>query len=177
MPKKVIFLDRDGTLNVDHGYVNEREQWEWVPGAIEGCKKFQDAGYALAVVTNQSGIAHGMYTEEDMHKLHELMERDLAEHNVHLAAIAFCPHSRKVSECDCRKPELGMAKQVEAKIGKIDYANSWMVGDKDKDLLFGKNAGTHTAIIRSKYWEEGKLPVEPDVIVDSLLEASDIIVK
>ncbi len=177
MPKKVVFLDRDGTLNVDHGYVNEAEQWEWIPGAIEACKKLQGAGYTLAVVTNQSGIGHGIYTEEDMHALHRLMERDLAEQGVHLDAIAYCPHNRDTGDCDCRKPKLGMAKQIEAKIGDIDYANSWTVGDKDKDILFGKNAGTKTIIIRSKYWEEGALPAKPDAIVDSLQEAAEIILK
>ncbi len=177
MPKKVIFLDRDGTLNVDHGYVNEKDKWEWIPGAIEACKKLQDAGYALGIVTNQSGIAHGMYTEEDMHELHRFMEEELALHDVHLDAIAYCPHSRNQTECDCRKPNIGMAKQIEAKIGEIDYANSWIVGDKEADLLFGKNAGTKTAIIRSRYWEEGKLSVQPDAIVDSLLEAAKIILQ
>jgi D-glycero-D-manno-heptose 1,7-bisphosphate phosphatase len=177
MPKKVVFLDRDGTLNVDHGYVNEREQWEWVPGSIDACKKLQDAGYALAIVTNQSGIAHGMYTEEDMHQLHEFMEKELEEHGVHLDAIAFCPHGRNQDECDCRKPKIGMAKQIEAKIGEIDYANSWIIGDKEADLLFGKNAGTKTALIRSRYWEEGKLSIKPDSIVNSLQEATDIIAR
>lgn len=177
MAKKVIFLDRDGTLNVDHGYVNEAKNWQWVPGAIEACKMLQDAGYILTIVTNQSGIAHGMYTEEDMHKLHRFMEEELERQGVHLAVIAYCPHGRDQEDCDCRKPHIGMAKQIEGKIGDIDYANSWTIGDKDKDLLFGKNAGTKTAIIRSKYWEEGKLPVESDLIVDSLKEAADHITQ
>lgn len=175
MPKNVIFLDRDGTLNVDHGYVNEAKDWEWVPGAIEACKKMQDAGYSLAIVTNQSGIAQGLYTEENMHALHDFMTEELEKHGVFLDAIAYCPHSRSVSECDCRKPAIGMAKQIEAIIGEIDYANSWMIGDKEADLLFGKNAGTKTAIIRSTYWKEGELTMEPDMIVGSLKEAAEII--
>ena len=176
MPSKVIFLDRDGTLNVDHGDVNERDMWEWVPGSIDACKQLQDAGFTLAVVTNQSGIAHGMYTEKNMHELHAYMEEELALHGVHLAMVAFCPHSRSKGECDCRKPHIGMAKQIEAKIGPINYAASWMIGDKEADLLFGKNAGTKTALIRSKYWEEGKLTEKPDMVVDSLKEAAEKIV-
>lgn len=177
MKQKVIFLDRDGTLNVDHGYVNEREMWEWIPGSIDACKQLQDAGYTLAIVTNQSGIAHGMYTEQDMLELHEYMEGQFAKHGVRIAMIAFCPHARNQTECDCRKPKIGMAMQIEAKIGEIDYANSWIVGDKEADLLFGKNAGTKTALIRSKYWEEGKLTQQPDMIVSSLREAAEKIVE
>ncbi len=176
MPSKVIFLDRDGTLNVDHGYVHTQEMGEWIPGAIDACKKLQDTGYVLAVITNQSGIAHGLYTLEDMHALHKFMEQELEEHGVHLAFIAFCPHSRSQGECDCRKPGIGMAKQIEAKVGEIDYAASWTIGDKEADLIFGKTAGTKTALIRSQYWQEGNLSAKPDLIVDSLQEAAKIIV-
>jgi D-glycero-D-manno-heptose 1,7-bisphosphate phosphatase len=175
MSKKVIFLDRDGTINVDHGYVNEAEQWEWIDGAIEGCKLLQDAGYTLAIVTNQSGIAQGLYTEDAMHKLHAYMLEEFEGHGVHIAYVAFCPHDRGQSDCDCRKPKIGMAKQIEAKIGEIDYANSWIIGDKEADLMFGKNAGTHTALIMSKYWEENSLSVHPDLVVNSLLEAAEAI--
>ena len=177
MSKKVIFLDRDGTINVDHGYVNEAEQWEWCDGAIDACKQLQDAGYVLAIVTNQSGIAQGKYTVEQMHKLHDYMMAEFTAHGVEIAMIAYCPHGRDQDDCDCRKPKIGMAKQIEARIGEIDYAKSWIVGDKEADLLFGKNAGTHTALIRSRYWEDGKLAAEPDLIVDSLKEAASYIVK
>lgn len=177
MSNKVIFLDRDGTLNVDHGYVNEAEQWEWIQGAIDACKQLQSAGYVLAIVTNQSGIAQGKYTLDQMHRLHEYMNAEFEAHGVHIAMIAYCPHDRGQDDCDCRKPKIGMAKQIEAKIGEIDYAHSWIVGDKEADLLFGKNAGTHTALIRSIYWEEGKLSAQPDLVVDSLKEAAEFIVK
>ncbi len=177
MSKKVVFLDRDGTLNVDHGYVNEAAMWEWIPGAIDACKKLQDAGYALAIVTNQSGIAQGLYTIDAMHELHRFMEAELEKHGVHLDAIAFCPHGREQHDCNCRKPNIGMAKQIEEKIGAIDYANSWMVGDKEADALFGKNAGTKMALIRSRYWKDGSVSARPDVVVDSLAEAADIILQ
>ncbi len=172
MLRKVIFLDRDGTLNVDHGYVYEREKWEWVPGAIDACKKLQDAGYALAVVTNQSAIAEGTYSKEAMDELHRFMQDELERNGVHLAAVAYCPHGRDQQDCDCRKPNIGMAKQIEEKIGPIDYANSWIVGDKEADLLFGKNAGTKTAIIRSRYWSDNTLSKQPDIVVESLQEAT-----
>ncbi|HSX24984.1 MAG TPA: D-glycero-beta-D-manno-heptose 1,7-bisphosphate 7-phosphatase [Candidatus Andersenbacteria bacterium] len=176
MSRKIIFLDRDGTLNVDHGYVNEADQWEWIEGAIDACKKLQDAGYALGIVTNQSGIAQGLYTEEAMHELHRYMLEEFEKHGVHIDAVAYCPHGRNQTDCDCRKPNIGMAKQIEEKIGEIDYVNSWIIGDKEADLLFGKNAGTHTALIRSRYWAEAKLSAKPDLIVDSLKEVADKIV-
>lgn len=168
--KKVIFLDRDGTINVDHHHVYLLEHWQWTPGAKEALQQLQGAGYTLTVITNQTGIGHGFYALEDMQRLNEYMRSELEEVGVQLAVIAFCPH-RKDAGCDCRKPKTGMAKQIEAKIGPIDYASSWTVGDKDKDVGFGKGVGTKTALIRSEYWTEAALGEQkPDLIVDSLAE-------
>lgn len=174
--KKVIFLDRDGTINVDSGYVHTIEDWVWAPGAIEGLQLLQGGGFTLTVVTNQSAIAAGKYTEGDMHALHRFMVDELKKQGIEVAAVAFCPHGRDQDDCGCRKPKIGMAKQIEAQIGAIDYANSWTIGDKELDVLFGKNTGTKTALLRSRYWEEGKLSQQPDVIVDSLLDAANKIV-
>ena len=171
MRRKVIFLDRDGTLNVDHGYVHNKKNWEWIPCAQEALKRFQQAGYALAIITNQSGIAHGLYEERDMHALHEFMNAELEEKGIHIDALAFCPHGRDENNCDCRKPGIGMVRQIEEKLGKIHYRKSWTVGDKEADLGFGKKAGTNTALIRSRYWKEEELTEQPDIIVDSLQEA------
>ena len=168
---KVIFLDRDGTINVESekGYVDKISEWQFTPQAPEALTTLQAAGYALVVITNQSGIARRLYTEEDMNHLHEHMEEQLAKEGVKLAAVAFCPHDRN-SICDCRKPNIGMAQQIEQKIGAIDYANSWTIGDKVADIGFGKNAGTKTALIRSKFWSESDVSETPDMIVDSLYD-------
>jgi D-glycero-D-manno-heptose 1,7-bisphosphate phosphatase len=175
--KKVIFLDRDGTINVDHGFVHKIEDWEWTSGAIGAMKSLQDSGFMLAVITNQSGIAEGLYTESDMRGLHEHMKQELEKNGVTLAAIAFCPHGRDQADCDCRKPNIGMAKQIEEKIGEIDYGNSWTIGDKLADVGFGKKAGTHTVLLRSTYWEEKDINENerPDIVADSLAEAADLI--
>ncbi|MEO6077659.1 MAG: HAD-IIIA family hydrolase, partial [Candidatus Andersenbacteria bacterium] len=143
-----------------------------IDGVIEGCKKLQDAGYTLAIITNQSGIAQGLYTEEAMHALHAYMLEEFEKHDVHISVIAYCPHGRDQEDCNCRKPNIGMAIQIEEKIGAIDYENSWTIGDKEADLMFGKNAGTHTALIASKYWGQNSLSVHPDLVVNSLLEAA-----
>lgn len=173
---KVVFLDRDGTINVDHGYVHKIEDWEFTPKAPEALKMLQDAGFALAIITNQSGIAQGLYTEADMKKLHQYMEVELAKAGVKLSVITYCPHSRDKNQCDCRKPLIGMAKQIEEKIGPIDYAASWTIGDKEADLMFGKTAGTKTALLRSRYWKEGELAEQPDIVADSLYEVAQGIV-
>lgn len=172
MPKKVIFLDRDGTINVDHGFVHKVADWQFTADAPAALQLLHDAGFALAVITNQSGIAHGLYTTADMRVVHEHMQTELKKSGVAIDAIAFCPHGRD-SLCDCRKPQPGMAKHIEEQIGAIDYAASWTIGDREADLGFGVNNGTHTALIRSKYWQEDKLTQAPDMIVDSLWEAAN----
>ena len=171
--KRVFFLDRDGTINIaaTSGYVAKETDWQWVPGAINAMKKLQEAGFSLAIITNQTGIGHGEYTEEDMRKVHLYMEKELAKEGVSISYIAYCPH-RRDSDCVCRKPKTGMADQIEQNIGKIDYANSWTVGDKIADLKFGKTLGTHTALIRSSYWEKNSLEEEPDLVVNSLEEVA-----
>lgn len=172
----VAFLDRDGTINVHDPYVHRTDQWKFTPRAIDGLKMLQQAGFALAVVTNQGGIGHELYTLEDMQRVHAFMEAELAKHGITLSVIAYCPH-RKDAGCDCRKPKTGMAKQIEAKIGPIDYPASWTIGDKTADLGFGKTLGTHTALIRSEYWKEAELTEKPDIIVHSLYDASLAIQK
>lgn len=175
--KKVVFLDRDGTINVDSGFVHRVEDWRWSPGAIEGMKLLQEAGFTLTVITNQSAIALGKYTVDDMHALHRFMLDELHRQGIQIAAIAFCPHGRDQDDCDCRKPKIGMAKQIEAQIGAIDYGQSWTIGDKELDVLFGKNAGTKTALLRSRYWTELELQAKPDFIAGNLLEAAQKIVS
>lgn len=171
----MAFLDRDGTINVDRGYVHKIEDWEWALGAIEGLQSFQKAGFALVIITNQTAIAQGMYTEEAMHVLHQYMESELEKNGIHLAAVLYCPHGRD-SACDCRKPNIGMANQAEKIIGPIDYKNSWTIGDKVLDFMFGKKLGTKTALVRSAYWKEADLAEQPDYVVGSLSEAADKII-
>lgn len=172
---KVVFLDRDGTINVDNGYVHLIKDWEFTPGAIEALKKFRSLGFKLAVVTNQSGIEGGLYALEDMKRVHEHMQAELKKDGVELDYIAYCPHARD-GECDCRKPRTGMAKQIEAALGPIDYDKSWMIGDKPADLGFGKNIGTRVALIRSRFWTEEELmksEQQPDLVVENLKDAAD----
>lgn len=172
--KRVVFLDRDGTLNVDHGYVYRIEDWQWQLQAIAALKDLQSKGFVLAVVTNQSGIGHGLYTKKQMQALHAYMEKELAAAGVQLEAIAYCPH-RRDGGCDCRKPKLGMIRDIEKKLGAIDYPASWMIGDKLVDVRLGQMIGTHTALVRSRYWTDFEDILPPDIVVDSLAEAAAVI--
>ena len=175
--KKVVFLDRDGTINVDHqqGYVADIKDWKFVDQAITGLQTLQNAGFTLAVITNQSGIAAGLYTSAQMRQVHAHMLEQLAEQGVTIEAIAFCPHARD-SLCDCRKPQPGMSKHIEEQIGAIDYEASWTIGDKVADLQFGQNIGSRTALIRSPHWQESDITAPADIYVASLYEAAQKIV-
>jgi len=176
MPKSVIFLDRDGTINVDHGYVHRIEDWEFIPGAIEAIRQMRLAGYAVSVVTNQSAVASGAYTLDDVARLHDFMLSELASHRTSIDAIAVCPH-RSTDDCLCRKPRPGLALQIEEQLGEsIDYSMSWTIGDKLSDIGFGRALGTKTILLRSQYWQAGDLQFQPNCIADSLRMASDKVV-
>ena len=177
MSRKVIFLDRDGTLNVDDGFVHRIDDFRWLPGALDAVKRLRDCGPAIAVVTNQSGIARGMYAAEDVEQLHEHMRRELIAHGTRVDAIAFCPHGPD-DGCSCRKPRTGMTQQIEEQLGEtIDYPASWTIGDKPSDIEFGQQLGTRTALLRSRYWKPSTLAVQPDHLADTLLEAVQRVIQ
>ena len=127
--KKAVFLDRDGVINVDHGYVYQVDDFEYIEGVFDACRELKQLGYKLVVVTNQSGIARGMYTEEQFHSLTEWMDWNFADKGVELDGIYYCPHHHEHGmadykvDCDCRKPKPGMLESA-ARFLKIDMAQS-----------------------------------------------------
>ncbi|TKI05879.1 D-glycero-beta-D-manno-heptose 1,7-bisphosphate 7-phosphatase [Martelella alba] len=147
-----IFLDRDGTINVDHGYVSEIDDFQFIDGVIEALQELKKMGFALVVVTNQSGIARGKFTEEQFMRLTEWMDWSLADRGVDLDGIYFCPHHPEAGsgdyrqDCDCRKPKPGMLLAAQRYL-HIDMAASYMVGDSVKDIQAGRAAGVGTAIL------------------------------
>lgn len=147
-----IFLDRDGTINVDHGYVHEIDDFQFIDGAIDACRELKQMGFALVLVTNQSGIARGKFTEEQFISLTEWMDWSLADRNVDLDGIYFCPHHPDATEkkyqavCDCRKPQPGMLLQAQSDLN-IDMAASYMVGDKKEDMQAAIAAGVGTKVL------------------------------
>lgn len=164
-----VFLDRDGTINVDRGYVHRADDWEFAPGAMAALRQLRDAGFLLAIATNQAGISAGRFSVDDVQQLHSFMQRELVARGAAVDAIEFCSHPPGAN-CNCRKPATGMARRIEDSLGYIDYARSWTVGDKPSDVEFGRRLGTRTALIRSHYWSEGDLLVRPSLVVDSLLD-------
>lgn len=144
--KRAAFLDRDGVINVDHAYVHEIENFDWVPGVLEAARRLHDAGFELVVVTNQSGIGRGYYTEADFEKLTAWMKARFAEAGAPLAGVYFCPHHPEKAlpayrtDCGCRKPEPGMLLKAVEELG-LDPERSVMFGDKPGDCTAGKRAG------------------------------------
>lgn len=141
------FLDRDGVINVDHGYVSAWEQFEFLPGVPRAMRQLQDAGYRLIVVSNQSGIGRGLYTEADLNRLNEQISDHLKQTvGVDIAGFYHCPHhpteARGVflTQCDCRKPAAGMIIRAVREHG-IDVEASLLVGDKRSDIEAGRAAG------------------------------------
>lgn len=173
--RKTIFLDRDGTINVDTGAVHDIDDWAFAEGAVEALGILQQAGYALAVVTNQAALADGRTSEEKVGAIHELMLHELGRVGVRIDVIAYCPHASDAG-CLCRKPRPGLFDTIEDQLGTIDRKGSWMVGDKESDIGFGRNIGVQTSLIRSRYWDSDALTERPDQIVDSLLEFARFII-
>lgn len=136
---KAIFLDRDGTINVEKHYLYRIEDWEFLPGVLDALRLFQEKGYWLFILTNQSGIARGYFTERDYWKLDNWLKRRLAEEKIEITGTYYCPHhpEAKVEEyrrvCTCRKPGLGMFRQA-VKEYNIDLSQSYAIGDKIRDL-------------------------------------------
>lgn len=139
---KAAFFDRDGTINVDIGYLHRPEDIEFVANTPQLIRKYNEEGYLVIVVTNQSGIARGMFTEEDMHKVHAAMnERLRNEYGAHIDAFYFCPHLPEITgECDCRKPKPGLFLQA-IKDHDIDPAQSVSYGDSERDEAASRAAG------------------------------------
>lgn len=165
----MVFLDRDGTINVDTGAVYSVADWRFADGAIEGLQLLGEAGFGLAVVTNQAAIADGRTSEDQVDAIHTHMRAELDAAAVTIDAIATCTHGRDAG-CACRKPRTGLFDAIASECGSIDLEQSWMVGDKESDIGFGRAIGVRTVLIRSRYWDLDTLETKPDLITDSLLE-------
>lgn len=147
---KAVFFDRDGTLNVDTGYLYRISDFVWTDGAVEAIKYCNDKGFLVIVVTNQSGVARGYYTEADIKVLHEWMNEQLKAVGAHIDAFYYCPHHEEgtVAEysrpCGCRKPSPKLVDEACLKYS-IDKEQSVLIGDADRDILCARNAGIRGA--------------------------------
>ncbi|ALM50864.1 D-glycero-beta-D-manno-heptose 1,7-bisphosphate 7-phosphatase [Halomonas huangheensis] len=148
-PIKLVILDRDGVINQDSDeYVKSLQEWIPYPASITAMARLSQAGWKVAVATNQSGIGRGFYDEATLAAMHERMSSLVEAAGGHIDHIAWCPH---VSEdnCDCRKPLPGLLKQVGEALGMPSLAGSWMVGDSLRDLQAGDAVGCHLALVRT----------------------------
>lgn len=143
---KAIFLDRDGTVIVDKNYLKDPSQLEWIPKVKEGLLLLKKKGYLLFLITNQSGIGRGIFTEDDLIKVHSSLNTMMCNEGIGaFTQIAYCPHLPE-DNCICRKPSPSMIKRM-IKDYKVDIDSSWMLGDKDIDAICGKNAGIKGGIV------------------------------
>ncbi len=148
MAQKVLFLDRDGVINKDVSYLYKIEDLQWMPGIFEGLALAQAEGYKIIVITNQSGVARGYYTEEDVKRLHDHMQAVCAEKGITIDAFYYCPHHPEgiVAEyrkaCSCRKPEPGLFLQAFTDFA-IDREHSVMIGDSKRDVEAAEKVGIH----------------------------------
>jgi len=178
--KKCIFLDRDGNINVEKDYLHRVEDFEFEEGALEAIKVFSDSDYLIVVVTNQSGVARGYYSEEDVKTLHDYLDRRVEEVGGRVDGYYYCPHhpEKGIGEykknCNCRKPEPGMFLQAKEDLD-IDFENSIMIGDKMTDVDAGRRLGMRGILVRTGHGklEEGKVNSEVEVY-DSLYHFSQI---
>jgi len=147
--RPAIFLDRDGTLNFDHGWITSPSKIELLPGAAEAVRAINDAGYLAVLVTNQPVVARGEISVAGLRVVHNRLEFLLAESGAHLDAIYYCPHHPDFSgPCDCRKPAPGLLR-IAARELDIDVGRSWMIGDSERDLGVAAAFGVSAALVAS----------------------------
>jgi D-glycero-D-manno-heptose 1,7-bisphosphate phosphatase len=185
LKRKAVFLDRDGTLNVDVGYLHRLEDLELFPWTGDALRLLKRAGYLLVVVTNQSGIAHGLIAPEFVPACHEEMRRRLRGADADLDALYFCNHHPRGSikelsiECRCRKPSPGMVEDAVRDLN-IDPAQSWVVGDKWLDVNLGNAVGARSILVRTGWGvdQERRRPEgqRVDAICDTLIHAVSAII-
>ncbi len=171
--KKALFLDRDGVINLDHGYVYKTEDFEFIDGIFDLCKAARKKGYLIFVVTNQSGIGRGLYTEQDFHALTKWMEKRFAEEGTKIDKVYYCPYHEEhgigkyKKYSNDRKPNPGMILKAEKEFG-IDLSQSIILGDNEKDIEAGIAAGIGLKIL---FPGEGEVPkTRADRVVESLSE-------
>jgi D-glycero-D-manno-heptose 1,7-bisphosphate phosphatase len=172
--QKCVFIDRDGTLIEEVNFLHRVEDLRFFDYTDESVKLLKEHGFLVIVATNQSGIGRKVYSESEMHNIHQAIQQDLTEK---IDAFYFCPHLPSEG-CSCRKPNLGMIEQACADF-EIDLENSWMIGDKKLDVELGFNAKLKTALVLTGYGKSHfhQLKHQPDLVAQNLLEAVNFVIK
>ena len=179
--RPAVFLDRDGTISEEVGYLNDATQFRMFPFAAAAIRKLNDANLPVVVVTNQSGVGRGFFPESMVHTVHELMTRQLTVAGAHLNAIYYCPHTSD-DECECRKPKPGLLERA-AREHDLDLPGSFVVGDRYGDVELAHGTGGRGILVRTGYGEEdlrensSAWPKQPDFVADDLAAAVDWILR
>ncbi|MFH1642685.1 MAG: HAD family hydrolase [Nanoarchaeota archaeon] len=172
---RAIFLDRDGTINKDKGYVYKIKDLELYKGVIKGLALLKD--YKLFIITNQSGINRGFFTIEDMEKFNNRLLRELSKNKIIIQKIYYCPHTKE-DRCKCRKPNTKFI-AIAAKKYKLNLKKSWVIGDHPFDLALAKRAGSKSVYLLTGHGKKhlNELKYKPEIIAGNILKAAREIVK
>jgi D-glycero-D-manno-heptose 1,7-bisphosphate phosphatase len=186
--KPAIFIDRDGTLSHEVGYVNHPSRFRLFPFAIDAVRCVNRAGWLAVVVTNQAGVARGYFPESLLDVVHGALHAALAEGGARLDGLYYCPHHPSAGappyrrDCDCRKPKPGLIQRA-ARDLDVDLARSWVIGDRPADLELAWAVGAHGALVLTGYGR-GELEYhaaswrrQPDLVAENLLEAVERILR
>jgi len=184
----IVFLDRDGTLIEEVGYLRDPKAVRPLPGAAEALRRLKDAGYRLAVISNQAGIARGKFTAAEMEAVHREFLAAFLRHGVAFDAVEYCPHHPEGAleeyrtACECRKPGAGLAEAVLRRLGVPDSCPRWVVGDKMSDVLMGVRLGARTILVGTGYGKEEKregerVGVTADASLPGMWEAAEWILS
>ena len=173
-----IFFDRDGTINVDKDYLYKISDWEWIPGAQQAIQKLQIAGFKIIIVSNQSGIARGLYSISDVDELHSFIHNDLDKSGIHIDAFFYCPHHPNFgSSCDCRKPSPFMLLKAKELLN-LDLQSSWIIGDRVSDMQCGVAAGVNPLFVKTGHGlNEISMLTNNVRIFDSIKYAAEYIIQ
>ena len=173
--RAAVFLDRDGTMCEEVGYLNHVSRFRMFPFVAGAVRRLNDAGYAIIVVSNQSGVARGYFPESLVQQVNQVMTQELLEAGARVDGVYYCPHASS-DDCSCRKPKTGML-DCAAREQRIELQRSFVVGDRYTDIELARNANARGILVRTGYgegelaWHAGKWPAQPDLVADDLAQA------
>ena len=170
---KIIFLDRDGVVNIDKNYLYKIEEFEFTDNLFEVCEHIISLGYQIIIITNQSGIGRNYFTQDDFNKLTLWMIKEFKKNNIEILDIFHCSHTPE-ADCKCRKPKPGMILEA-CKKYNINLENSWLIGDKLSDINAGINAGIKNTILIDSDYSNGKDKIGTNNIIKKIIEVKNII--
>ena len=173
MFKKVIFLDRDGVINEEVGYLHKIEDFKFIDGIFESLNKLHGLGYQFIIVTNQSGIGRGFFSKEDYILLDSWMKKEFEKNGVKILHSVFCPHTPS-ENCNCRKPKPGMFEEC-FKLFQISIEDSWMIGDSERDIEAAIKAGIRKNILVRSGHPISETTTKASIVIDSIRDLAKII--